>query len=668
MSPKFATRSGRVVKPFVFGLLVLLAAVWAWSALLSQDGTGERATAAAEQKIKYWTCSMHPQIKLPNPGQCPICGMDLVPVYEGGNPAAEGEVSLSLNAAARKLAQVETSVVEYKAVYNDVRLVGKVDYDETRLSYISAWVPGRIDRLFVDFTGTRVRQGDHLIKLYSPELISAQEEYIQAMKNWDDTRNSELAVMRDTAQSTLKSSKEKLRLLGISNPQIETIAADKTVQEHLTINSPVAGTVIQKNGFEGQYVKTGDRIYTIADLSRVWVYIDAYESDIQWLHYGQHVRVEAEAYPGEMFDGKIAFIDPYVDEKTRTIKLRVNVENEDNKLKPGMFVRAHIKAALGEAGEIYEQELAGKWICPMHPEIVKDEKGICDVCEMDLIPTREFGFAEQPVKSNEVLVIPKSAPLITGKRAVVYVETQDDEEISLYEGREVVLGPRAGDEYVVLSGLRPGEKVVTKGNFKIDSALQIQAKPSMMNPADHYNPKDNLVSQTAGSVTENAGILSTAMPAYLSAAQALSTDDAHRAAQSLAEFRDQLTGIMRAQAGAGQDMNGQIQGIIAELQSVPHEIKSLREKFRQVSLRLKSLIEEHGYRADKALYLTFCPMAFGGEGAYWFQENETIANPYYGERMLRCGSVENTFGLAPMNSADSGSMKGSAKGSMGHQH
>lgn len=675
MSSMDKTKPGRGFSRIITGLVILAVAVWAVSGLLSPGPHGDHSPEAADgPKIKYWTCSMHPQIKLPKPGQCPICGMDLIPVHEGGDPAAEGEVSLSLNETARRLAEVETAAVQYKTVHNDVRLVGKVDYDETRLSYISAWVPGRIDRLFVDFTGTRVRRGDHLIKLYSPELISAQEEYIQAIKNWDDTRNSELKVMRDTAQSTLKSSKEKLRLLGISNEQIEKIAADKTVQEHLTINSPVAGTVIQKNGFEGQYVKTGDKIYTIADLSRVWVYIDAYESDIQWLHYGQHVKVEAEAYPGEVFDGKVAFIDPYVDETTRTIKLRVNVQNLDNKLKPGMFVRAHIRAVLGGAGEIYEQELAGKWICPMHPEIVKDEKGICDICEMDLIPTREFGFAEQPVDHSDVLVVPKTAPLITGKRAIVYVAKPGEAGMKLYEGREVVLGPRAGDEYVVLSGLQSGEYVVVKGNFKIDSALQIQAKPSMMNPADHYNVKDNTVSQGAGVPAENAGILSAAMPYYLAAGKGLSENDTHNAGQNLEKFRDRLAQIVAGAEAAGEEdgVNGLVREMIAELQTVPHQLEPLREVFLKVSLLLKKSLEDYDYREEGVLHLTFCPMAFDGDGGYWIQDSDAIANPYYGPDMLRCGAIEKTFGRTRVEPSSEGSMKGSSKGSMkgsaGHQH
>ena len=241
-----------------------------------------------------------------------------------------------------------------------------------------------------------------------------------------------------------------------------------------------------------------------------------------------------ESNLGDIFQGKIAFIEPFVQEKTRTIKLRVNADNKDRKLKPGMFVRATIKAVVGSGGKVYEQELAGKWICPMHPDVIKDRQMPCDICGMDLIRTREFGLADKPATEKKVLVIPKTAPLITGKRAVVYVEDPVRESsIYRYAGREVVLGPRTGDYYIVLSGLRAGEKVVTKGNFKIDSALQIEGKPSMMNPGGYYSEKQNALSQTAEGIMENAGVLMPAFPYYLAAANALSRDNPHEAAQNL---------------------------------------------------------------------------------------------------------------------------------------
>ena len=606
------------------------------------------AGSSQEKKILYWTCSMHPQIKLPKKGLCPICAMDLIPVYDGGSESEGGsEVSLTLSESAQKLAEIETTEVKYQEVSNEVRLVGKVDYDETRLYYISAWTSGRIDRLFVDFTGTKVRKGDHLTKLYSPELLSAQEEYLQAIKNLQDSKDSQLSVIRDTAKTTLNSSKEKLRLYGIDEQQIDEIVKRGTPDEHMTITSPVTGTVIHKNGFEGMYVKTGDQIYTIADLGRVWLFLDAYESDIQWLHYGQNVKVEAESFPGEVFHGKIAFIEPFVDEKTRTIKLRVNVDNTGEKLKPGMFVRTTIQAVLGEGGKIYEEDLAGKWICPMHPDIIKEKQEPCDICGMDLIKTSEFGFAEKPTVKRQVLVIPKTAPLITGKRAVVYVENKTNKATAKrYEGREVILGPRAGDHYIVLSGLNEGERVVSKGNFKIDSALQIQAKPSMMNPAGYYSETENVLTQDGATLSENAGILAPALPYYLSTAKGLSEDNPHVAAGELEKFRGQISRII-----SGNSLEGETEGIAADinqlkagLDMIEHNLDSLRVQFSRLSDNLMNIFEKYEYKEDTTLYLIFCSMAFNNKGGYWLQDSKEINNPYFGAKMLKCGEIKKEFG------------------------
>jgi len=603
--------------------------------------------SSQEKKIKHWTCSMHPHIKLPKKGQCPICAMDLIPLYEEGADSGDSEsASITLNEVGRQLAEVETSEVKFKEASNEVRLVGKVNYDETSLSYISAWVPGRIDRLFVDFTGTRVREGDHLIKLYSPELIATQEEYLQAIKNLEETKESALSVIRNTSRTTLTSAKEKLRLYGIDQKQIEEIVKRGAPQEHMTITSPVKGTVIHKNGFEGMYVKKGEKIYTIADLSQVWLYLDAYESDIQWLHYGQKVSIEAESYPGERFQGKIAFIDPFVDETTRTIKLRVNVDNKGEKLKPGMFVRAIIKSVVGAEGKIYEEELAGKWICPMHPDIIKDHEGTCDICEMNLISTSEFGFLDKPMQQKRVLVIPKTAPLITGKRAVVYVEEPTDTTgVHRYTGREVVLGPRAGDYYVVRSGLREGEKVVTNGNFKIDSALQIQAKPSMMNPAGYYSEGENIMSQSLDSSVESAGLLTPALPYYLEVSKALAQDDMHKAGQALEQFRDQISRIieMNSLKGKEEGIALEINLLAQKLETIKHDLNSLRKQFSGISEVLRGILKKYEYKEDLKLYLSFCPMALG-QGAYWVSDSNQIKNPYFGSEMLECGEVKEEYG------------------------
>lgn len=434
----------------------------------------DESVHAEEAAPEVWTCSMHPQIKLPKPGLCPICAMDLIPLGSGGE---EGPRELTVSETAKKLMQIETVPVERKMVSADVRMVGKVNYDETRTAFITARMPGRLDRLFVDYTGIPVKQGDHLASIYSPELLSAQEELLQAIRSVDSLKQSGSDIVRSVSQSTVEAVREKLRLWGLPKEQIQEIEKRGSTVDHLTIYSPVSGIVIHKNAQEGSYVKTGDKLYTVADLSRVWVQLEAYESDLPWLRYGQKVTFTAEALPGETFEGSIAFIDPVLNASSRTIDVRVNVDNPLQKLKPGMFVRANAHPLIAEDGTVAAPALAGKWISPMHPEIVKDEPGSCDVCGMPLVPAEELGYVTEDAAAP--LVIPATAPLITGTRAVVYIEVPG-KETPTYEGREITLGPKAGDVFIVRAGLTEGERVVTQGAFKLDAELQIHAKPSMM--------------------------------------------------------------------------------------------------------------------------------------------------------------------------------------------
>ncbi len=479
----------RVWRPLavVAAVAVLLAAGALLGYRLAARPHEHDTVAETQANDTIWTCSMHPQVRMPEPGQCPICFMDLIPLQEDDVDLGPRQLRMSKEAVA--LAEIQTTPVRRQYVARPVRMVGKVDYDETRLATITARVPGRLDRLFVDYTGVRVREGDHLVKIYSPELIVAQQELLLAH------RSAERAAERGDTRShsplraqSVQLAEEKLRLLGVLDRQIEEIVQRGSPSDHLTIYAPLGGVVVERHATEGMYVETGTNIYTIADLSQVWVFLDAYESDISWLRFGQDVEFTSVSHPGEVFRGRIAFIDPVLNERTRTVRVRVNVPNPEGKLKPGMFVRALARSRLAQGGKVYDASLAGKWISPMHPEIVKDGPGQCDICGMDLVPAEELGFIAPEEPEEAPLVIPATAPLITGQRAVVYVRLPDpgpDREADghggpVFEGREVTLGPRAGDCYLVRHGLEEGERVVTQGNFKLDSELQIQAGPGTM--------------------------------------------------------------------------------------------------------------------------------------------------------------------------------------------
>jgi len=599
----------------------------------SGHGPGAEVQSKTAKK-QTWTCSMHPQIRQPKPGKCPICFMDLVPVERGGDEEL-GVRQLKLSAHAVALANIQTAPVERRFAAANIRMVGKVEYDETRVGYITAWVPGRIDRLYVDYTGITVRKGDHMVYFYSPELITAQQELLQALKIYRKF---------GSGKATLSAVREKLKLWGLSRQQIQEIEKRGKPTDHLTINSPMTGVVLHKNAVEGMYVKTGSRIYTIADLSHVWVKLDAYESDLSWIRYGQTVEFETEAYPGEIFKGRIAFIDPVLDAKTRTVKVRVNVPNLGYRLKAGMFVRAVVRSKLTVSGKVMDPELAGKWISPMHPEIVKDKPGKCDVCGMPLVKAEELGYIAASTADREApLVIPASAPLITGTRAVVYTAVPGKE--GTFEGKEVVLGPRAGDYYLIKEGLKEGELVVVNGAFKIDSDLQIQAKPSMMSP-EGGAPADTTGKPGKQTTHETHKVppafresIDAVTTAYFDIQHALSSDsleDAQKGGKKLLKKLETVN--MNLLTGkAHMDWMKQEKKIkkVSEKLLQTSDIEATRVQLEALTEPVTAVIKTFGSRKTN-VYRFHCPMAFDSKGAYWLQNNKETRNPYFGASMLLC--------------------------------
>lgn len=597
------------------------------------------AVAAGEETATEWTCSMHPQIRQPKPGLCPLCAMDLIPVDTGAGEET-GSRALKLSPLAQQLAQVQTAPVERMFATAEIRMVGKVDFDETRLRYITAWVGGRLDRLYVDYTGVPVQQGDHLVSIYSPELIAAQQELLTALKAAGELERSGVGGMRAGALRTAEAVREKLRRWGLLPAQIEELEQRGAVSDQLTIYAPISGIVIEKEAVQGMYVETGMRIYTIADLSRVWVMLEAYESDLAWLRYGQEVSFTTEAYPGRTFSGRIAFIDPVLNAATRTVRVRVNVDNADGRLKPEMFVRAVVYARVAAGGKVADAALAGKWISPMHPEIVKDHPGACDVCGMPLVRAESLGYvSDEDAAAQAPLVIPDTAPLLTGKRAVVYVLT--DAATATYEGRDVVLGPRAGKHYIVESGLAEGERVVTYGNFKLDGEIQLRGKISMMHPdaevrAEHAPPPvESLVVPQAVQAGID-GVLS----AYFALGRALSGDDAGGAQQAARKVADAVSAVPTdALSGEAADFWNKERVDLAksaETIALATSIEAARAAFVLLSDGL-AIVARRMAGPTRPVRVFHCPMAFNDRGADWLQETEDVENPYFGAVMYRCG-------------------------------
>ena len=471
-APPPGTRPHRwwpLIPPAVL-LLVLAALVWYGLQPAGNDAEHEPANG------ETWTCSMHPQIRQPNPGQCPICEMDLILLEDSGEG---GLRELSVSAEAAALLDLRVTPVRRSAAVTQVQLLGRIEVNERLVSNITARIDGRIERLFVDFTGAEVRAGTHLAEIYSPDLFVAQKELIEAGRGLNEPGIT--AAVRDSRQRMLTASRERLRLLQFPAEQIAEIERLDEPEPVLEVQSPRDGVVIEKLVSPGDYVATGDALLRIADLTNVWLMLDAYESDLPWLHYGQEVRFTVDALPGESFTGRVAFIDPQVDPQRRVASVRVNVNNEDLRLKPGSFAKATIESRVDAAGQVVAPSLAGMWISPMHPEILGDEAGPCPICGIDMVPIEEFLPATSPQRNDEPLVIPASAVLRTGDRSLVYVRLPEHAS-PVFEGRVVVTGPVSGEQVVILQGLEEGELVVSRGAFKLDSELQIKGRPSMMAP------------------------------------------------------------------------------------------------------------------------------------------------------------------------------------------
>lgn len=367
-----------------------------------------------------WTCSMHPQIKQDKPGQCPICAMDLIPLntmQSEGDDVDPNEIVMTKSAA--KLAEIQTLIVSKGTPKKSLHLQGKVLADERNIAVLTARFGGRIEKLFVNYTGQNVRKGEKLATIYSPDLVTAQKELLESIS------------YKDSRPSIYQAAKGKLKLWDLTDKQIKGIEEKGEPLLYFEILSPISGTVTMRHVSIGDYIKEGMALFQVVDLTKLWVMFDAYESDLPWIKIGDNVDFTIQAVPGKTYSTQVTYIDPFINGKTRIAQVRAEIDNNEMILKPEMFTNGVIESKVAES-------------------------------------------------SNSIL-IPKSSVLWTGKRAIVYVKVPDRESPTfLY--REIVLGPEAGRFFVVSEGLNVGEEIATNGVFKIDAAAQLIGLPSMMNP------------------------------------------------------------------------------------------------------------------------------------------------------------------------------------------
>ena len=374
------------------------------------------STASGERKILHWCAPMDPNYISDTPGKSPM-GMDLIPVYEDEVMGARGGVSIDPQTVQN--IGVKTALVEHRPLTRMVRTVGRVDYDETRITDVNTKVMGWVEKLFVDYTGQSVSKGQPLLEIYSPELVAAQEEYLTAL---DHNRRLEQGAVEEIAtgaRELLNSTKQRLLYWDITEEQIGELKRTRLVKRTMMIHSPQEGVVVHKAVLDGAHIKAGQHLYRIADLSRVWIYADIYEHELPWIKVGQEAEVTLSYAPGRVFEGKVTNVYPFLEEKTRTVKVRMVFPNPEMELKPEMYANVKIR----------------------------------------------------PVISRHAIVIPTQAVIHSGERNVVILDLGEGRFLP----REVKLGVEAEGIYEVLEGLKGGERIVTSAQFLIDSESNLKA-------------------------------------------------------------------------------------------------------------------------------------------------------------------------------------------------
>lgn len=411
----------RCSKIAILPVVILLAAMpFAGCQKKGEDAAkGGSHDHAAEAKVEY-TCPMHPFIVKDKPGACPICGMSLVKKVEGGTADAKELEKLSRVAVSTTqmvMANVAVQAAGAKNLVKEVNATGIVTFDQRRQAKVTAWVAGRIDRLNVNAVGDFVARGRPVAELYSPDLVSAQQEYLLAVKSRDRLKGSSISAISQGGEGLVASARQRLLLMGVKEHQIMGLEKAGEPNISLPVYTPLSGVVIEKIALEGQYVNMGDPLFTIADLSSVWVEAEVYENEISFVKVGQQVEVSSQAWPGKTFAGRISLVYPFLDPKTRTVKVRIELSNPGNRLKPDMFVNASIKLPVGSS-----------------------------------------------------IVVPATAVMDTGTRQVVWVQVKE----GAFEPRDVKIGARVGDEVQILAGLKTGEMIASSGAYLIDSESQLR--------------------------------------------------------------------------------------------------------------------------------------------------------------------------------------------------
>lgn len=587
----------KINRYWFIGITLIIGIFLGWvikpSSEISHDHSIEELNKQTSENEVY-TCSMHPQIRTKDPGSCPLCGMDLIPVTHDEGEA--NPMAVSMSATAMQLASISTATVDKMKPYKILRLNGKIQADESLITSQTTHISGRIEKLLVNTTGEFVKSGQTIAFIYSPALVTAQKELFEAKK------------IANTNPELFEAAKEKLKNWKLTSQQVASILNNGKPTENFPILADRSGVILSKRVNLGDHVMQGASLYEVANLSKVWILFDVYESDMQWVKIGDEITYTVQSLPGKEFKGKVRFIDPVIDPKTRVAKARVETINKGSVLKPEMFVSGSLQASLS--------------------------------------------------LESDAIMVPKSAVMWTGERSVVYVKEATDNNVS-FVMREVKLGPALGESYIIEEGLMEGEEIAVNGTFSIDAAAQLQGKPSMMNPGGRavvnghnhsaqpeLKESDSMESQSKQDETVSSEVkkaLNVIFQDYLMLKDALVKDDMEMAKKKAASFQDNI-GTISMSLFTGQSHQVWMENSAKAKKALEHaahfqNIEEMRKAFIPLSNSMIALAKTFDPMGE-VVYVQHCPMADNNKGADWISLAKEIRNPYFGSAMLTCGEVK----------------------------
>lgn len=541
-------------------------------------------------QVQYYTCGMHPWVILPKPGDCPICHMELTPI----DPAKfTGEITIDPVVVQNMGVRVKPVVTG--PLTKTIRTVGTVDYNERAVRDVNIKTPGWIEKLHVDFIGAKVQAGEPLFELYSPQLYAAQEEYLLALKSRGQIGSEHAPDAKQGAADLLEAARTRLEYFDITEEQITELKNSGKPAKTMSIASPYTGVVIAKHANEGMKVDPGMQVFRIADLSKIWVLVTLYEYQLPYVETGMKAVMSLPYIPGQTFQGEVIYIYPYLDKKTREVQVRLEFENPGNLLKPGMFTNVQLSNTL----------------------------------------------------AAEKTLVPRSAVIDTGERQVAFVSRGEGK----FEPRDVRLGIETGDGLVeVISGLKPGEMVVTSGQFLIDSEAKIREALAKMIKGDLASEQKVTAELAGASALDElpepvASKLNLALEHYLAVADALSNDRLEGIRDQADKLASALDELIKLDVPADPHFWHKHQDAIATARANAlklidtTDIEEARLQFAEVSTTMETLLMATGIppNFDREVQVLHCPMYRKGQGGtIWLQSAGDVRNPYMGTRMLEC--------------------------------